>query len=217
VIALAFSALIAIYLLIPNALFRFFLGQFVPVKVFQGSRTEELTRAVVTLVLAFCLAMLAIWYAPICKSYPFRFPDNYAQRSSDYIVVASGFYSEVMFKDYGNVFWAALGRILKRQGRMVTWYYFFCVAFAVLYAWASKRYGRFKEWRPFAAFGSHFPKMAEWRPYEKFADHYLLPHISQWHVILTPFTFPDPKTAVKADVLMTIPIVQSCRISRTEP
>jgi len=53
--------------------------------------------------------------------------------------------------------------------------------------WASKQYGRFKGWRPYA----------------KFADIYLLPHISQWHAILTPFTFPDPKTTVKADVLMT--------------
>jgi hypothetical protein len=187
VIALAFSALIAIYLLIPNALFRFFLNQFVPVKVFQGSRTEELTRAVVTLVFAFWLAILAVWYLPICRSYPFPFSDNPAQKSSDYIVIASGFYNEAMFKDYGHLFWEALGRTFRRQGRMVCWYYSFCVVFAVLYAWASKHYGRFKQWKP----------------YVKFADRYLLPHISQWHVILTPFTFPDPETTVKADVLMT--------------
>ena len=40
------------------------------------------------------------------------------------------------------------------------------------------------------------------RYFSWFADVYLLPHITQWHAILTGFTFPV-KTAVKADVLMT--------------
>ena len=164
-IALAFSALIAVYLLIPNALFRYLFGRSVPVRVFQGSKTEELTRAVVTLAFIFGLE---------------GFERLFQSR-------ASGFYNESMFKDYGNRFWEALSRTLERQGRLVFWYYVLCAFFATTFGWASKQYGRIKHWRV----------------YSKFADVYLLPHISQWHVILTAFTFPDPKTLVRADVLMT--------------
>lgn len=186
-IALAFSALIALYLLIPHALFRYFLGWFVPMKAFQGPKTEELTRAVVTLTFIFVFALGAVWYVPESKSQPFAFADTPDQRVSDYVIVASGLYNESMFKEYGSRFWEALSRVFKRQGRMLFWYYLLCTFFAFLFGWASKHYG----------------KLREWRLYSKFADFYLIPHISQWHVLLTAFTFPDPKTVVKADVLMT--------------
>ncbi len=186
-IALAFSALIALYLLIPHALFRYFLGLFVPVKAFQGPKTEELTRAVVTLTFIFILALYAVWRIPGLKSHPFFFDDAPDKRVSDYVIVASSLYNETVFKEYGPRFWEALSRVFERQGRMLVWYYTLCTFFAVLFGWASKNYGKFKDY---------------WA-YAKFADFYLMPHISQWHVLLTPFTFPDPKTLVRADVLMT--------------
>jgi hypothetical protein len=203
VITLAFSALAAAYLLIPNALFRFLLGRFVPVRVFQGTKTEELTRAVVTLAFIFCISLFAVWYTPGAKEHPFAFADTRHQRVSDYVTVASGLYSESMFKDYKQSFWEALWRVLERQGRMVFWYYVLCAFFAVLFGWATEKYGKLKDWRPLGWVNGRFRRLTEWRPYPKFADLYLLPHISQWHVILTAFTFPDPKTVVKADVLMT--------------
>jgi hypothetical protein len=187
VITLAFSALIAAYLLIPNALFRFLLGRFAPVRLFQGTKTEELTRAVVTLAFIFAIALLAVWYVPGSKSYPFAFVDTPAQRTSDYMVVAGGLYNETMFKEYGRNFWEAFWRVLQRQGRTISWYYILCASFALVFGWATRRYGKLKGWRLYL-----------W-----FSDVYLLPHISQWHVILTAFTFRDPKTVVKADVLMT--------------
>jgi hypothetical protein len=159
VIALAFSALIALYLLIPHALFRYFLGLFVPVKAFQGPKTEELTRAVVTLTFIFILALCAVWYVPGSKSHPFFFADASDKRVSDYVIVAGGLSNESVFKEYGPRFWEDLSRVFERQGRMLVWYYILCTVFALLFGWASKNYGSLK--------GS--------RVYSKFADFYLIP------------------------------------------
>jgi len=49
----------------------------------------------------------------------------------------------------------------------------------------------------------YYGRLKRSKAYSKLADLYLLPHISQWYVLLTPFTFPDRRTVVKADVLMT--------------
>jgi hypothetical protein len=187
VIALAVSALIAAYLLIPNALFRFVLGRIVPLRIFQERKTDDLTRAVVTLALIYVVALIAVWDAPACRSHPFNFPDNPSLRVSDYRIVASALYSEAAFREYGTAFWDAFGRTLERQGRFICWYYVFVMIFAALSGWAIRHYGDYRRSRVYL-----------W-----VADFYLLPHISQWYVLLTPFTFADKRTAVKADVLMT--------------
>jgi hypothetical protein len=187
VIALVVSALIAGYLLVPNALFRFVLGRFVPLRVFQDRKTEDLTRAVVTLAFIYVAALLTVWYVPGCNGHPFRFPDDASLRVSDYETVAGGLYSEELFRQHQASFWDAAWRSLERQGRLIFWYYCFVVVFAMLAGWATKHYG----------------KLRRIKTYVWLADFYLLPHISQWYALLTPFTFSDNRTVVKADVLMT--------------
>jgi hypothetical protein len=81
VIALAFSALITAYLLSPNALFRFVLGLFVPLRLFQERKTEDITRAVFTLTFVYLIALWAVWCWPVCKTHPFNFPDNASLRT----------------------------------------------------------------------------------------------------------------------------------------
>lgn len=186
-IALAVSALIAAYLLVPNALFRFVLGRIVPLRAFQEGKTEDLTRAVVTLALVYAFALAAVWYLPGCKNHPFPFSDERTLRASDYKVVAGALYSETLFRDHGAGFWDALARTVERQGRFLCWYYVLVLGFATLSGWAIRRYGGFRR-NPV---------------YSWIAEFYLLPHVSQWYVLLTPFTFADKRTAVKADVLMT--------------
>ena len=185
-IALVVSALIAIYLLIPNELFRFALGWFVPVRAFAGTKTEEIRRAVLTLLVLFVAAFSAVRYLPIVRSYPYPFADTAELRASDYSLVAGGLYSEAIFKESAPQFWDAFWRTLKRQGRLVAWYYLFVFLMAIWVGFLSTAYGK-----------KRHNDLYYW-----FADFYLLPHISQWHVLLSGFTFP-PKTTVKADVLMS--------------
>jgi hypothetical protein len=186
VIALLVSFLFAAYLLVPNGLFRFVLGLYVPLRVFQDRKTEDLTRAVVTLVAVFALALLAVWYIPGIKSYPFNFPDSGPLRVSDYRTVFGGLYSELIYKESGTQFWDALSRTVRRQARFITWYYLLVIAWAASSGWLSTNYYRLRQ----KSLYSHF------------ADFYLLPHITQWYVLLTPFVV-GPGTIVEADVLMT--------------
>lgn len=186
-VALAVSALITAYLLVPYALFRFVLGRFVPLRLFQERKTEDITRAVVTLAVVFGAALWAVWCWPGCKTHPFSFSDTAVLRTTDYETVASGLYSEAIFKEREHQFWDAFARSLERQGRFLCWYYSFVFVLAVSCGFGIKYYGKLRRNKAFA----------------QVADLYLLPHISQWYVVLTPFTFSDKRTIVKADILMT--------------
>lgn len=186
-IALAVSALITAYLLVPYALFRFILGRFVPLRVFQERKTEDITRAIVTLAVVYGAALWAVWCWPGCKAHPFSFPDTASLRTTDYQTVASGLYSEAIFKEYRSEFWDALDRTLERQGRFLCWYYVFVLSLALASGLGIKNYGKLRRNKLFTGV----------------ADFYLLPHISQWYVVLTPFAFADKRTTVKADILMT--------------
>jgi hypothetical protein len=108
-------------------------------------------------------------------------------KGGDYEIVASGLYSEAMFKEYKGEFWDALDRTLERQGRFLSWYYAFVFLLAISSVLGIKNYGKLRRHKVFA----------------RVADFYLLPHISQWYVVLTAFTFADKRTTVKADILMT--------------
>jgi hypothetical protein len=187
VIALAISALITAYLLIPTALFRFLLGRFVPLRIFQERKTEDITRAVVTLLLSYLIALLLVWYIPGCKSWPMSFSDDRNLRLSDYKTVMGGLYSEAIFKENREGFWGASWRTVERQGRVLVWYYTSVIAFAVLSGWAIRHYGQLRRYKAYV-----------W-----LTEFLLMPHVSQWHALLTPFTFPDKRTTVKADVLMS--------------
>jgi hypothetical protein len=187
VVALVLSSLAAAYLLVPNAVFRFVLALSVPLKVFQERKTDDLTRAVVTLSFVFCAALLAVRYIPGVDSHPFAFPDSPQLRSADYKLVYSGLYSEAIFKELGPRFWESLSRTLDRQLRFVFWYYLLVILWAAFSGWLSRNYYRFRRY--------------VW--YSRFADFYLLPHISQWHVLLSPSFAFVPGTKVKADVLMS--------------
>lgn len=186
-IALAVSALITAYLLVPYALFRFILGRFVPLRLFQERKTEDITRAVVTLAVVYAAALWAVWFWPGCKTHPFSFPDTASLRTTDYETVASGLYSEAIFKERGDQFWGAFARSLERQGRFLCWYYAFVFALALACGFGIKYYGKLRRNKVFT----------------RVADLYLLPPISQWYVVLTPFAFADKRTTVKADILMT--------------
>lgn len=186
-IALAVSVLITAYLLVPYALFRFILGRFVPLRLFQERKTEDITRAVVTLAVVYAAALWAVWCWPGCRTHPFSFPDTASLRTTDYETVASGLYSEAIFKERGDQFWDAFARSLERQGRFLCWYYVFVFALALACGFGIKYYGKLRRNKVFT----------------RVADLYLLPHISQWYVVLTPFAFADKRTTVKADILMT--------------
>lgn len=186
-IALIASVAIVVYVLLPGVLFRTIFSFFLPLKKFQRSRTDEITFAVGIAFLPFVLALGLIWTVerPF-GMYPFNFDDTVAQRRADYKMVFAGFYDEEVFRKQQSEFWKATTRVLRRQGRMLTWYYTLLLAEALLLGWLSLNYGRF-----------YSNKYYAW-----FADNVLLPNIEEWHLLLTPFSQrSEPETQVRVDVL----------------
>jgi hypothetical protein len=195
VIALAASVVIAVYLLLPHALFRFFLARFVPLRAFQENKTEELTTASVTLALIFLCAVFTVHHVPYLKSYPFSFSDTPELKRADYQRVVSAIYSEKEFHN-DDGFWNAAWRTLDRQGRFLTWYYLLVLLFALLGVATIRYYGSLRRYR--------LPAGAV-----KFS---ILPYVSQWYALLTPFLFSDKSTVVTADVLMTDQVLYSGKV-----
>lgn len=179
-LALVFSALFTIYLLIPEGIFRLIFGLFIPPRSFVLTRVEKAYRAVLITVLPFLLAWALTWYMPGPRTWPFPVTQNTSQqRRADYKLVSAAFYSEKAFDVAEASVWHAVTRCSRRQARLVFWY-FLLIA---LEAWLA------------GALGSNYPRLR--RKYLKWlSDKLLSAYISQWHPLLQT----DGKE-VQADIL----------------
>jgi hypothetical protein len=186
VLAIATSVLLALYFLLPQAVFSFIFSKFVPLRTFVRSKIEELNEILLLLILTFFLVYGLIWWVPIFTSFPFGFDDSSALRRHDYQVVVDNLARNESVKASGREFWAPFGRCARRQGRLLTWYYLFIILEAAGFGYLSKNYGKYQQNSP---------------RYRWIVDTFLLPNISEWYPLLTDFTFRDKPTRIKADIL----------------
>jgi hypothetical protein len=184
VIALAASLLLALYIVVPGLLFRSLYRLFIPLRILVGTTTEQATRAVITTICPFILALLIAWYIPPLDNFPVR-ADHPELRVSDYRTVASCLYSEKQFTAAGPSFWEALDRTWHRQVVFLFWFYLLTAAIGLFFGYLAGSYGSFKS--------NRF--------YRWFADKFLFSRISEWHPLLTPFVFADRNTVVRANIL----------------
>jgi len=189
VLALAFSLLIVLYLIVPDAIFRFVFRWFVPLRTLVPAKPETIYRAVIFAAIPFVITMLLVWYVPIFNAWPFPVRGSAQDRRSDYRIVTSALYSEAQFDHLNSrgEFWPAFTRCSRRQVRLLFWFYLALVGEGWLFGFLSTNYGKYRR--------NRF--------YDVLAGGLLLPNISEWHVLLTPFVFPDKKATVKADILCT--------------
>jgi len=95
VLAVLFSLLLTLYLIIPEAIFRTIFGWYVPPKNFVISTGETAYRALVITILPLILAWTGSWYAPFVQTVPFSVWNNTAElRRSDHKLVTAALYSE---------------------------------------------------------------------------------------------------------------------------
>ncbi len=182
-LTLAFSVLLVSYLIIPEAIFRFIFGLFIPTKALILTRIEKAFRAVLLALIPFSLALALSWYVPGPDRWPFPVEQNRAElRRTDYKLVASAFYSETEYRNSKAEFWPALTRTTRRQVRLTCWYYLL----VVLEAWGLGK------------LASQYDKLRVNRFYKWFADSFLSAYISQWHPLLT---LRDKE--IQADILCT--------------
>jgi hypothetical protein len=194
VIALLTTYFILAYVLIPGVLFRVFAGFRVKLRLFQLTRSQEVTVGVLVSLLPLIIANFCVWNFPIAQHHPFSYPfggvDEYRQ---DYRIGLSLIVSSDPEKlldptnEHPSVFARAATRIWHRQFRFLSWYFVFSAAEGFLFGYFASKYG---DW-------SRKSKI-----YDAVARKILIPHISEFQVLLTDFTWPKkPKRDVLADVL----------------
>jgi hypothetical protein len=218
-IALVTTYFLVFYILIPGAVFRFASSLFVRLKLFQRTRTQEATFAVAVALVPFALALAGVWYAPFLRDHPFPIQEGtFAQRRQDYRRVASILTSSDASRQLGSpapdnatagkpvntaaanstANWAALNRVLRRQARFLSWYFAFLAAEGMAFGFLASKYG---DWQEITGTG---PRAAFVRAYLWIGRKFILPNISEWHMLLTSFNVPRKnKLFVAADILQS--------------
>jgi hypothetical protein len=186
-IALIASALLGLYVFAPYIFFNRVSSLFIRLKKFQRTKTEEVGAGIIVAGLPFAATLFLFWIGAIggcCV--PFPMADSPAKKISDYRMVFDAAYSDHYFTDHEQATWDALDRVYKRQTDFLSWNYFFLLLETAGFIFLTKYY-----W-----------KLKEYRIYGWFAARVLLPAVSEWHILLTDFTFPpDEKRSVKADIM----------------
>jgi len=214
-IALLTTYFLVFYVLIPGILFRFITSLFVPLKLFERTRTQEATFAVAVALLPFFLALFCVWFLPITRHYPFPVTEGTAaERQQDYrrvtIMLTSGDVSKYLSQtgtgdansapvssspSDGN--WNALSHVLHRQARFLTWYFIAVALEGCAFGFFASRYG---SWQDEKAKGWRKLRNALYKP---LARKMILPNISEWHLLLTDFNWP-----ARREIFVSVDILQ---------
>jgi len=223
-IALVTTCFLIFYILVPGVLFRFLSSWFVPLKLFERTRTQEATFAVAVALLPFAAALFGVWNLPIMRHLPFPIVEGtYSERRQDYRRVAtllsssdasrlllaspsaastSPSTSPLLSQSPGDANWRSLNRVLRRQGRFLAWYFTFVAIEGICFGLLAKRYG---DWQSDPA--RH--RVPLW-----FIRTFILPNISEWHLLLTSFNWPTKeKVDVSIDILQNDGLLYQGRVS----
>jgi hypothetical protein len=214
-IALLTTYFLVFYVLIPGILFRFVTSFYVPLKLFERTRTQEATFAVAVAILPFLLALFAVWHLPISRHYPFPVDEgSAADRQADYrrvtALLASNDVSKYLSQassgeaapksaaPANEANWSALSAVLRRQARFLTWYFVAVALEACAFGFLASRYGSWQD-----------DKAKGWRSlrntvYKPLAGKMILPNISEWHLLLTDFNWP-----ARREIFVSVDILQA--------
>ena len=219
-IALVTTCFLIFYILVPGVLFRFLSSWFVPLKLFERTRTQEATFAVAVALLPFAAALFGVWNLPVMRHLPFPIVEGtFSERRQDYRRVAtllsSSDASRLLLASpgaasasamppapSGEANWRSLNRVLRRQGRFLAWYFAFVAIEGVCFGLLAKRYG---DWQSDPA--RH--RVPLW-----FIRTFILPNISEWHLLLTSFNWPTKENVdVSIDILQNDGLLYQGRVS----
>ena len=202
-IALVTTYFLVFYILVPGVLFRFLTSWFVPLKLFERTRTQEATFAVTVALLPFAIALFGVWNLPVMRHLPFPITEGTAtERTQDYqrvtsILTASDASKLLINTPSSNdANWRALSRVIRRQARFLTWYFAMIALEGVCFGLLAMRYG---DWRDQAQRHAKRYRMRLW-----LIRTFILPNISEWHLLLTSFNWPK-----REDVDVSIDILQN--------
>jgi hypothetical protein len=197
-IALVTTYFLVFYILIPGVLFRFLTSWFVPLKLFERTRTQEATFAVAVALIPFAIALFGVWQLPVMRHYPFRIAEGtVSERTQDYrrvtTLLTSSDASRLLLGNPpspNDANWDSLNRVLHRQARFLTWYFALIGGEGICFGLLARRYG---DWQG---------KAPRYRLRLWLIRMFILPNISEWHLLLTGFNWPKrERIVVSVDIL----------------
>jgi len=222
-IALVTTYFLVAYILVPGIIFRSASSARVRLKIFQRTRTQEATFSVAVAIIPFGLALFGVWHLPLMRHYPFPVSEGTAaQRRQDYQrvtrlllspdaskvldeptaqsptpqgPVSSGSLSSASTRP-GDAVWDALDRVARRQARFLSWYLALTALEGWIFGYLASKYG---DWQRMEGSGA---RASLRRRYNWMARKFILPNISEWHMLLTDFNVPAKDDLfVAADIL----------------
>ncbi len=184
--AFIFSLLFIAYVVIPGIIVRRLFSFLVPLRKIQWTRTEEVSSYVIACIVPFIIATLFVRHVYWFGHHPLAFDDSLTQKWSDYKNVFSASYSDKFYLENREAIWEAVRRIIRRQLRLLTWFYSATALVTFVMATATFFYGDLRRLKFFG-----------W-----FIEKFVVPSVSEWYAMLRPFTFPHaPRRIVMLDVL----------------
>ncbi len=180
-LALSASLLLVLYLIVPGAVFHTILDYSLPLRQFQGTRTEEVRRSVLISVLPFLAAGLASWFVFFSNS-----PASYRL----VIDVLAGWTDNTYFLAHRDRFYSALTGIAGKHARLLAVVYFLTVTEAIILVWIAKRE------KPAVPMAKRSERLLSWVERKL-----ILRQVSEWSVLFDRARPRDHFTAV--DVLCT--------------
>ena len=224
-IALVTTYFLVFYILVPGVLFRFLTSWFVPLKLFERTRTQEATFAVTVALLPFAAALVGVWNLPVMRHLPFPIIEGTAaERTQDYQRVTAILISPEGSKLLAGAFaesssgsssaapsvstltaqtyWHSLNQVIRRQARFLSWYYFLIGIEGICFGLLARRYG---DWQSHAA---------RYRFRLWLIRTFILPNISEWHLLLTNFNWPHKERIdVSVDILQNDGLLYQGRVA----
>jgi hypothetical protein len=182
VIALFATAVLVCYLLIPNAIFRLAFSLLIPARNYARTRSEELTTAALISVAPFLLALWVTFHV-LTPPPPEAWTDHK-------LLLHAAVYGEDSERIDTGALWSLVMRVMKEHGNFFLWYWPAVAIEALLLEFAG---GKYAAWSRRGSAGTIYRYLAET---------IILPLVSEWHLLLTPFILPK-HTRILVDVLTT--------------
>jgi hypothetical protein len=173
-IALLASALLGLYILVPDLLFRRITSWFTPLKKFQRTKTEEFVFGVFVAVIPICLAWGLSLTVGFIGNHPFELHEEKELRESDYQTLILAADNDSYFKENADKVWAAVAHIERRQLRFLTWTYLMLLV--EIGVWILLTY--------------NYARLRKFKLYNFLATKILLRRVSEWHILLSTYNFP---------------------------
>jgi hypothetical protein len=173
-IAIIASALLGLYVFLPEFLFKRLAFNFRVVTQTQKGRFEEIFSGAGVSIIPFLFTLLASKTLWIVGHWPFLLEESVANKYSDYRTVITALSSDQYFQEHLAATWLAISHVRLDQFRFLFWMY--CALAVEIVCVVLLTYG--------------FGFLSQYSLYRWTFGKIFLGRVSHWEVLLTGFAFP---------------------------